>query len=218
MTDRASFLAAIRSTPRGLDPGLPDRRDAPDAPTQLREGENRADRLQAEAEAASTVVHRVTANDVAATVASVLVETNSQRIALTTDLAPFVEDVQAAMSVAGLTGSIYAEVASNRAQAGALDATVTGCIAAVAASGSIVTSAAGAGRAGALIAPTHICVVRDEQIVGGLHELFDGDVLAEAGSLFALQSGPSRSADIEKVLILGVHGPGNVHLVIVAPD
>jgi L-lactate dehydrogenase complex protein LldG len=218
VTDRASFLAAIRSTPRGVDPGLPDRRVAPDAPTQLRAGEDRADRLQAEAEAASTVVHRVTASDVGATVASVLVETGAQHIALTTDLAPFVDDVQAALTAAGLTGASYGEVAPNRAQAGALDATVTGCAAAVAASGSIVTSAAGAGRAGALIAPTHICVVRDEQIVGGLHELFDGDALGEAGSLFALQSGPSRSADIEKVLILGVHGPGNVHLIIVAPD
>ena len=218
MTDRASFLAAIRSTPRGLDPGLPDRREAPDAPTQLRAGEERPDRLQAEAEAASTIVHRVTAADVGATVASVLVATGAQNIALTTDLAPFVDDVQAALTGAGLTGASYAEVAPNRAQAGALDATVTGCIAAVAASGSIVTSAAGAGRAGALIAPTHVCVVRDEQIVGGLHELFDGDVLAEAGSLFALQSGPRRSADIETVLILGVHGPGNVHLIIVGPD
>ena len=217
MTDRASFLAAIRSTPRGLDPGLPDRRDAPDAPTQLRAGEVRADRLQVEAEAASTVVHRVSAGDVGATVVSVLVEAGAQHIALTSDLAPFVDDVQAALMASGLTGASYAEVAPNRAQAGALEATVTGCVAAVAASGSIVTSAAGAGRAGALIAPTHICVVRDEQIVGGLHELFDGDALAVAGSLFALQSGPSRSADIEKVLILGVHGPGNVHLIIVAP-
>ncbi len=218
MTDRASFLAAIRSTPRGLDPGLPDRREAPDAPTQLRAGEERPDRLQAEAEAASTIVHRVTAVDVGATVASVLVETGAQNIALTTDLAPFVDDVQAALVAAGLIGASYVEVAPDRARAGAWDATVTGCIAAVAATGSVVTSAAGAGRAGALIAPTHICVVRDEQIVGGLHELFDGDALAEAGSLFALQSGPSRSADIEKVLILGVHGPGNVHLIIVAPD
>ncbi|MBJ7248657.1 MAG: LUD domain-containing protein [Thermoleophilia bacterium] len=218
MTDRASFLAAIRSTPRGLDPGLPDRREAPDAPTQLRAGEERPDRLQAEAEAASTIVHRVTAVDVGATVASVLVQADAQRIALTTDLAPFADDVQAALVAAGLTVTEYVEVAPDRARAGALDATVTGCIAAVAATGSVVTSAAGAGRAGALIAPTHICVVRDEQIVGGLHELFDGDALAEAGSLFALQSGPSRSADIEKVLILGVHGPGNVHLIIVAPD
>jgi L-lactate dehydrogenase complex protein LldG len=58
-------------------------------------------------------------------------------------------------------------------------------------------------------------VVDRDQVVTGLHELFDGSVLADVGSLLALQSGPSRSADIEKVLILGVHGPGNVHLVLV---
>jgi len=217
MTDRASFLAGIRSTPRGVDPGLLDRQSAPDAPTQLRGGEDRSDRLQAEAEAASTVVHRVGASDVETTVVGILIGAGAQKIALTTDLEPFAGAVRAAAVTAGLDVGTYGEIAPDRAQTGALDATVTGCLAAVAATGSIVTSAAGAGRAGALIAPTHVCVVRDDQIVGGLHELFDGDVLAGAGSLFALQSGPSRSADIEKVLILGVHGPGNVHLVIVAP-
>ncbi|MSO46634.1 MAG: hypothetical protein EXQ67_00895 [Thermoleophilia bacterium] len=218
MTDRASFLAAIRSTPRGSDPGLLDRSVAPDAPTQLRDGEHRADRLQAEAESVSTVVHRVVATEVGATVVGVLVAAGAQRIALTEDLAPFADAVREAATTAGLSVVGYAEAASKRAQAGALDATVTGCLAAVAATGSIVTAASGAGRAGALIAPNHVCVVRDDQIVDGLHELFDGDVLAEAGSIFALQSGPSRSADIEKVLILGVHGPGNAHVVIVAPD
>ena len=218
MTDRASFLAAIRSTPRGVDPGLPDCLDAPDAPTQLKAGEDRIDRLHQEAEDASTVVHRVSASDVDTTVVAILVAAGVQQVALTEDLASFIDAVTTAGVAAGLAVAQYEEIAPNRAQVGALDATVTGCLAAVAATGSIVTAAAGAGRAGALIAPTHVCVVRDEQVVGGLHELFDGDVLAGAGSLFALQSGPSRSADIEKVLILGVHGPGNVHLVIVTTD
>jgi L-lactate utilization protein LutC len=56
--------------------------------------------------------------------------------------------------------------------------------------------------------------VRSDQLVGGLHELFTGDRLEGAGSLIALQSGPSRSADIEKTLILGVHGPGRVQIVL----
>jgi L-lactate dehydrogenase complex protein LldG len=215
VTDRASFLAAVRSTPRGHDPGLPDRRDPPDSPTELRVGESRIDRLVAEAELTSTDVTRVTATDVGSCVAELLQSAGATRIALTEDLGPHADAVQSACQQAGLEVDDYRQVAADRARAGALEATVTGCIAAVAATGSIVTSAQGAGRAGALIAPVHICVVREDQIVDGLHELLDGSALDEVGSLFALQSGPSRSADIEKVLILGVHGPGTVRLVIV---
>ena len=215
MTDRASCLAAIRSTPRGDDPGLPDRAQAPDAPTELRAGESRVDRLVAESELASAGVQRVAANGVGACVAQLLVAAGATQIALTEDLGAHAPAIRSACVDAGLAVDDYRAVASQRARAGALDATVTGCAAAVAATGSIVTTAHGAGRAGALIAPTHICVVNENQIVGGLHELFDGDALVDAGSLFALQAGPSRSADIEKVLILGVHGPGNVQLVIV---
>lgn len=210
MTDRASFLAAVRATHRGADPGLPTVDRAPDAPTELVSGEDALDRLQAEAEAVATVVRRVRRIDVGTAVAEALRGEGARRVALADDLGPCAEAVRAAWPDA----VAYADVAGDRAVAAALDATVTGCQAAVAATGSIVTTGR-AGRAAALIAPVHVCVVRRDQVVPGLHALLTGTALDGVGSMFALQSGPSRSADIEKTLILGVHGPGRVHLILV---
>lgn len=214
MTDRSSFMAAVASTPRGHDPGLPDRTAAPDAPTELRDGESPLDRFQAEAEAVATIVERVGPERAAQAAADALMAAGARTAALSADLGDLLEPVREACRAAGLQVDDYAEVAPERARAGSLDATVTGCLAAVAATGSIVTTGS-AGRAAALIAPTHVCVVRAEQVLDGLHALVDGDVLDAAGSMFALQSGPSRSADIEKTLILGVHGPGRVHVLLV---
>lgn len=215
MTDRAAFLAALRSTPRGADPGLPDRAAPPGAPTELRAGEDRVARLVAETELVSATAHRATRASVGSVVGGLLQAADARAVALTDDLGDLGETISTACRNSGIEAESYGVVAADRARASRLHATVTGCAAAVAATGSIVTTAAGAGRAGALIAPMHVCVVRESQIVDGLHALFAGEQLTDAGSLFALQSGPSRSADIEKVLILGVHGPGAVHLVIV---
>lgn len=213
MTDRASFLAAVASTPRGKDPGLPPRDAPPGAPTELAAGESPLDRFQAEAEAVATIVERVATSEAPAAVAAGLRAAGARSVALAADLDDLLEPVRAACVAAGIAVDDYAAIAVDRARAGALDATVTGCLAAVAATGSIVTTGA-VGRAAALIAPTHVCVVRANQVVDGLHALFAGDALAGAGSMLALQAGPSRSADIEKTLILGVHGPGRVHVLL----
>ncbi len=216
MTERDAFLAALRARPRGHDPGLPERTAPPDAPTELRHDEDPLERFRVEAEAVSGIVSRVDPSEVGGAVRDALVAAAVRSVALAGDLGPHREAVRVACEEAGLDVADYADAAGDRRQAGALDATVTGCLAAVAATGSIVTAAAGAGRAGALIAPVHVCVVRADQVVPGFHALLTGGTLDEAGSLFALQSGPSRSADIEKTLILGVHGPGRVHVVLAA--
>ena len=207
MTDRAAFMAGVRATPRGVDPGLPDLLAAPDAPTELRPGDDPVDRFERECLAVSATVERISAAQLSDALVRAL--DGATRVAVADD-AP---DAAALRAACG--GERYADVAPDRDRAGALEAVVTGCTAAVAATGSIITTAGEAGRAAALIAPVHVCVVRASDLVSGIYELMTGGSLDRAGSLIAFQSGPSRSADIEKTLILGVHGPGTVRVLLV---
>jgi len=70
-----------------------------------------------------------------------------------------------------------------------------------------------------LLPPIHIAIVQRGQVLPTLDELFtmrrrdflDGNL----GSYMNLISGPSRSADIEYTLVTGVHGPGEVHMILV---
>ena len=67
-----------------------------------------------------------------------------------------------------------------------------------------------------LLPPTHIAVVPAERVLTGLDELFS--VLphpAEQTSSMVLITGPSRTADIEQILVRGVHGPGQISVLLV---
>jgi L-lactate dehydrogenase complex protein LldG len=67
-----------------------------------------------------------------------------------------------------------------------------------------------------LLPPAHIAVVPRARILTGLDELFS--LLpnpAEATSSMVLITGPSRTADIEQILVRGVHGPGLLTVVVV---
>ena len=66
-----------------------------------------------------------------------------------------------------------------------------------------------------LLPPAHIAVVPRERILTGLDELFS--LLpnpAEVSSSMVLITGPSRTADIEQILVRGVHGPGQIAVVV----
>jgi L-lactate utilization protein LutC len=66
-----------------------------------------------------------------------------------------------------------------------------------------------------LLPPAHIAVVPSDRILTGLDELFTlAPLPADATSSMVLITGPSRTADIEQILVRGVHGPGQITVVI----
>jgi L-lactate dehydrogenase complex protein LldG len=69
-------------------------------------------------------------------------------------------------------------------------------------------------RARSLLPPVHVSLLREGRILPGLAELFEA-LGGELPSALAIVTGPSRSADIEQRLVVGVHGPGEVHVVLI---
>ena len=94
------------------------------------------------------------------------------------------------------------------------DAAITGCEALIARTGSMVMSSAQlSGRTISVYAPIHICIAYTKQLVydisEGLQQVREG-YGQNFPSLVTLATGPSRTADIEKTLVVGVHGPKEV--------
>lgn len=75
----------------------------------------------------------------------------------------------------------------------------------------------GQGRVVSLLPPVHIAVLRASDIVAELATLMDrvGDE-GEPPSALTFITGPSRTGDIELVLTVGVHGPKELHVVLVS--
>ena len=66
-----------------------------------------------------------------------------------------------------------------------------------------------------LLPPVHVAVVPRGKILTGLDELLATvPAPAEATSSMVLITGPSRTADIEQILVRGVHGPGEIHVIV----
>ena len=97
---------------------------------------------------------------------------------------------------------------------------ITDVDAAIAESGSIVVSTNGRIRNAWITPPVHIAIVRASQIIPDVVDLFEShpdasqtDALDAAST--TIITGPSKTADIEGVLVTGVHGPAVVEIVLV---
>jgi L-lactate dehydrogenase complex protein LldG len=91
------------------------------------------------------------------------------------------------------------------------DAGITECDALVAQTGSVlVTSRSAGGRALSVLPPHHVVLAHREQLVRDLPAAFDllkRKYSSDYPSLISFITGPSRTGDIERILVLGAHGP-----------
>ena len=139
--------------------------------------------------------------------------------------------VDGALTVLGLSVTVMARSAQgsgddppsqqHRQEAEAARLGITGVDYAVAETGSVVLMPRrGISRLVSLLPPVHLALVRPQDIVESLDDLFLLRRLeyhrngGEMGSYLNFITGPSRTADIEQTLVVGVHGPKEVHMVL----
>jgi L-lactate dehydrogenase complex protein LldG len=99
------------------------------------------------------------------------------------------------------------------------DVSITGCELLVSRTGTVVLSSANeSGRTTSVYAPLHICIAYAPQLVYDikdalqyLKEKYNGNL----PSFITFATGPSRTADIEKTLVVGVHGPKEVYVFLI---
>lgn len=218
--DRDAFLARVRESL-----GRAERTEAPAPYCPPPPSDDRVERLVRELEAVGGVVHRAASPSVAReAIVRLLVERQARRIVR--GATPLVAelDLDDALAAAGIE-VVVADLDDEdgrdalRAAAFAADAGVTSADYGVADTGTLALLARrGQGRTLSLLPPLHVAVLDARDVVGELAELFERVRAAgELPSALTLVTGPSRTGDIELVLTVGVHGPGELHLVVVDP-
>jgi L-lactate dehydrogenase complex protein LldG len=99
---------------------------------------------------------------------------------------------------------------------------VTGCDALIAQTGGVLLSArSGGGRALSVLPPHHVVVATNSQLVPDLpaaFELLESKYTPDFPSFITFITGPSRTGDIERILVLGAHGPRKLTVMLIGED
>ncbi|MGQ0794385.1 MAG: LutC/YkgG family protein [Deltaproteobacteria bacterium] len=82
----------------------------------------------------------------------------------------------------------------------------------------VLLSAPNKPRTASLVPPVHIAVLKSENITPNIHELFGKLPASGLPACMTFITGPSRTADIELNLTLGVHGPKELFVLILGSD
>jgi L-lactate dehydrogenase complex protein LldG len=96
---------------------------------------------------------------------------------------------------------------------------ITGCDLLIAQTGSILlTARSGGGRALSVLPPHHVVIAQADQLTPDLPAAFDllqSKYRDSYPSFITFITGPSRTGDIERILVLGAHGPKNLTVILI---
>jgi L-lactate dehydrogenase complex protein LldG len=183
----------------------------------------RRERFRAALEALAGVAHDArSVDDVVEVIAGLAARLGATALLSWSDDAIGIPGLHEALAARGLTPVVPdipqngRERESKLAELAALPLGLTGADAGLAETGSVViASGPGRPRMASLLVPVHIAVLRVDRLVDSISGLLAtrGDLVAAGSNLVAI-TGPSRTADIEHTLSRGVHGPGEVHVII----
>ena len=125
--------------------------------------------------------------------------------------------VDGPLAEAGVEVALWRDLEDFREVAARADIGLSTAEWAIADTGSLVlTSGPGKGRTVTLLPPTYVAVVPAEKVLRTVPEAIEkyaGDGGLPANVVF--HTGPSRSGDIEMEIFVGMHGPGDVHVILV---
>jgi L-lactate dehydrogenase complex protein LldG len=103
-----------------------------------------------------------------------------------------------------------------------VSAGITGCDALIAQTGSVLLTAQSAGgRALSVLPAHHVAIATSAQLVPdlpGAFELLERKYAPNFPSFMTFITGPSRTGDIERVLVLGAHGPRKLTVILIGGE
>jgi L-lactate dehydrogenase complex protein LldG len=159
----------------------------------------------------------VVPTEAAATAALAAIARRESWKRVATHASPLAEPVARALGLPVLS----AEGGYDRDDLEGCDAGITGCDALVAQTGSVALSArSGGGRALSVLPPHHVVVASADQLVADLPDAFallEAKYGAAYPSFLGFITGPSRTGDIERILVLGAHGPKQLTVLLIDP-
>jgi L-lactate dehydrogenase complex protein LldF len=217
---RADILHRIRQSLRGATPGDVPRNYRTEDP---RERDEIVDLFAERVAEYRATVHRAGEAEVGETVARIAKAAGAESLGIPADL-PEEWRPGGEESVAGGgagTGQIelVEDAPLSVPELDALDGALTGCAVAIAEVGAFVLDGGpGQGRrALSLVPDLHICVVREDQVVGLVPEAVAVlEASLTSGRALTFVAGPSATSDIELDRVEGVHGPRTLHVVVLA--